>query len=90
MEMTKAICKINIGKMFQTVYIENEKYKGKKTLEHYQVLLKDLPEFFATLNDVNDIYLSGISKEFGSSIEKDTKLIQHQKYNKDTKIFHYI
>ena len=85
----KAICKINIGQMFQTVYVENEKYGSKKTLENYQILLKDLPTFFADLNDVNDIYLFGISKEFGLSIEKETKIIQNQKYNKDTKNFHY-
>lgn len=86
----KAICKINIGDMYQTVYIENEKYGNKKTLEHHSILLKDLANFFANLNDVNDIYISGVSKEFGISIEEETKMLQYQKYNKDTKIFHYI
>lgn len=86
----KAICKINIGDMYQTVYIENEKYENKKTLEHHSILLKDLPNFFAKLKDVNDIYISGVSKEFGLSIEKETRMLQYQKENKDTKFFHYI
>lgn len=86
----KAICKINIGDMYQTVYIENEKYDNKKTLEHHSVLLTKLPSFFVELNDVNDIYISGVSKEFGMSIEKETRMLQYQKYNKDNKTFHYI
>ena len=86
----KAICKINIGKMYQTVYIENGKYEGKKTLEHYQILLKNLPDFFANLHDVDDIYLSGTPKDFGLPIEKETRILQYKKYNKDTKTFHYI
>ena len=85
----RAICKINIGTMYQTVYIENEKYKNKKTTETHHLLLKDLSEFFANLNDVNDIYISGVSEEFGKSIEQETRMLQYQKYSKDTKTFHY-
>lgn len=86
----KAICKINIGLMHQTVYVENKKYKDKETLETHYITLKDLPEFFANLKDVNEIYISGVSKEFGESIEKETKMIQYQKYNEDTKHFNYM
>lgn len=86
----KAICKINIGLMHQTVFIKNTKYKDKEIIETHSVLLKDLPEFFANLQDVDDIYISGVSKNFGKSIEKETKIIQYQKYNKDTKHFNYI
>lgn len=86
----KAICKINIGLMHQTVYVQNKKYKDKEILEKHYVTLKDLPEFFANLKDVNEIYISGVSKEFGESIEKETKMIQYQKYNEDTKHFNYM
>ena len=40
----KAICKINIGVMHQTVFIKNTKYKDKEIIETHSVLLKDLPE----------------------------------------------
>lgn len=86
----KAICKIDLGVIDQTIYVQNEKYKGKQTLETYKSSLKELPEFFANLNDVNDIYLSGASKDFELTIEKETRKIQYKKYNQDTKIFHYI
>lgn len=35
----KAICKINIGVINQTIYIENEKNEGKKFLEDYSITL---------------------------------------------------
>lgn len=86
----KAICKINIGVINQTIYIENEKNKGKKILEDYSITLQNLPEFLANLNDVDKIYISGVSKDFGHLIEEKTRTIQYKKYNKDTKLFYYI
>lgn len=87
----KMICKINIGAMYQTVYIENEKYDDKKTLETYQILLKDFPDFVAKQIDIPDIYIKGISRDFFQKIEEESKLLEKTKYNRTSKKqFHYI
>ena len=50
--MTKIICDINMGVMKQTVYIEGQKYSGKKTLEKYEIELNKLPEFIVKQEDI--------------------------------------
>ncbi len=87
----RMICKINIGAMYQTIYIENEKYEGKKTLETYQILLKDFPDFIAKQIDVPDIYIKGISHDFFQKIEEESLILERTKYNRiSKKKFHYI
>lgn len=86
----KMICKINIGAMYQTIYIENEKYGDKKTVETHKILLRDFPEFVVNQLDVPDVYVSGITEDFFKKIEQETKLLEKTKYNKNTKHFHYV
>lgn len=85
----KIICYIQFGVKDQTVYIDNNKYSGKKTLETHKVPMNQLPEFFATQNDADDIYISGGFTAFCKGIEKRTKEIEMEKFNKQTKVFHY-
>lgn len=85
----KALCKIDIGKMYQTVYIDNEKYSGKRTLETYQTLLVDLPKLLSEQQDVNEVHLFGVSKDFAKHIEEETKEEQLSKYGLYNKKFIY-
>lgn len=87
--MARIVCNIFIGDLNQTVYIESEKYSGKKTLEKYSVPLKDFPKFIVNQIDIDEIYLFGNS-EFAKKIEKDTKTLEQNLYEKNTKKFYYM
>ena len=71
----------------QIVFIEGQKYSGKKTLERYEVELKKLPDFIVE-QDISDIYLFG-NENFTKKIEKETRELELNLYAKDTKKFHY-
>ena len=88
--MAKIICKVNIGLSKQTVYIESQKYSGKRTLEHFVVPTEEIPNFIVKQKDIEDIYLGGATKDYLSKIEQETNELEKTLYSQSTKTFHYI
>ena len=87
--MARIVCNIIIGDYNQDIYIESEKYSGKKTLERYSMPLKDFPKFILDQPEINEIYLFGNS-DYAKKIEKETKELEQSLYAKDTKKFYYM
>ena len=88
--MAKIICKIDLGMLKQDLFIESQKYSGKPTLEKFSLTLDEIPSFIAKQKDIKDIYIKGANKTFLEKIEHDTKKLEYNLYNQDTKYFHYI
>ena len=88
--MAKIICKISLLSFKQIVYIQSYKYDGKSITETYQMPLKDIPDFIASQNNIDEVCLAG-PKAFIKKIEQDTHNIEINKYSKKEKtIFKYI
>ena len=85
MQIQDIICQINLGTMYQKVYVR----KSANSIIEHEIQLEDLPEFLLN-SSINNIYISGVPKSFGESIERKTRKLQLEKYKKDTKNFYYI
>lgn len=85
MQIQDIVCQINLGTMYQKVYVRES---ANSIIEH-KIALEDLPDFLLN-SSINNIYISGVPKSFGESIERKTRKLQLEKYEKDTKNFYYI
>ena len=85
MEEKNIVCRINLGVMYQTIYVK----KDPNTIERHRVLMEDLADFLMN-TPIDDVYIYGVPQEYAKSIERDTRKKQYEKYNQDTKKFHYM
>lgn len=82
-------CKVSIGTMYQTVYIQNTKYDGKVTKEVYNIPIKELADFIVDTKDVEDVYLAG-PIAYLMKIQQEVKSKELKKYNKNSKKIHFV
>lgn len=87
--MARMICKINMGTLMQKVFIQEQKYSNKKTIEPYRISLDDLPDFIVEHSDVQDVFLKGPA-EYTKKIKQETEEKEMLKYSKVTTTFHII
>lgn len=85
-EKRKIICDIQMGMLKHTVYI----MKNDNTVENFfNLTLKEIPDFIVQEKDIQDIYLTGLNKNFLKKIEKEIKEKEYNLYSQNNKIFHY-
>lgn len=84
--MKEIICKIHMGTKEQEVFIYS---KETKDFEVYKMAFNAIPDFIATHDDIEDIYLYG-PKNYVKKIELDTYKLEERMYTKGVKSkFHY-
>lgn len=88
--MDKILCKINLGTLNQTLWIEKENKNGKIDLKEFSLRLDEIPTFISKEREIKDIYITGASKSFLEKIESDTRKIEQNLYAENTKLFHYM
>ena len=82
--MERIVCNIQMGKLYQDVYIINDNNK----IQNFTVPLEKIPDFIIEHNIYN-VTLKGI-KDFSKNIEKDTKEKEIKKYAQNKINFYYI
>lgn len=55
MEEKNIVCRINLGVMYQTIYVK----KDQDTIERHRVLMEDLADFLMN-TPIDDVYISGV------------------------------
>ncbi len=88
--MDRILCKINLGTLNQTLWVERENKNGEINLKEFSLRLDEIPTFISKEREIKDIYISGASKSFLEKIEFDTKKLEQNLYAENTKIFHYM
>lgn len=88
--MDRILCKINLGTLNQTLWVERENKNGEINLKEFSLRLDEIPTFISKEREIKDIYISGASKSFLEKIESDTKKLEQNLYAENTKIFHYM
>jgi len=88
--MDKILCKINLGTLNQTLWVEKENKNGKIDLKEFSLRLDEIPNFISKERAIKDIYITGASKAFLEKIESDTRKIEQNLYSENTKLFHYM
>ena len=86
--MARVICKINVGLKNQTVYIQNQKYSKKQTLESYEIPIQNIADFIVNQSGITEVHFGG-SKIYTEKIEDNIKNLELKKYNKNTIKFIY-
>lgn len=82
---TIIFCKINIGTLFQDLYLKTIDSDGKSTTTVHTIPIGSISNFIAEHNEVSQVFLNG-NKVFLQQIEKEVIT----KYNITNKKFHYI
>ena len=85
MEKKKIICNIKMGMFKHNLYI----ILKDEIIETFNLSLTEIPNFIAQRKDIQDVYLTGLNKNFLKKIEKETKDIEYKLYTQNNKIFHY-
>lgn len=80
----KIVCHINLGQLFQDIYVIETKEKVQK----YSIKLDELPCFLASRKNIFNIEMHG-NKNFCLKIEKDTNELQQKLYFTKNKKFFY-
>lgn len=83
--MAKIICKINLGVLYQDIFIEDQ-----NKIEKFSIPLNEIPNFIVKQREIKDIYIKTPNKDFFKNIELKTKKLEYNLYTQNTKYFHYI
>ena len=86
--MAKIICNIQLGLAKQQLFIIGQKYNNKKTIETYELILKDIAPFISDNEDITQVYIKG-PPAICHIIEEDTKNLEIIKYSKKKTHFIY-